>query len=292
VVQRIYTLTNNSIMEGKEGYNEFGESEQRKPLESEDSDNFGLPNYPESERGDEDQSPAADEGYSLESPYAPAYESTPYSTGPSEYEASAPEESFQDSYEPSDYSSYGDTGESEEEIPEEQEQQEPLGFTYQERHRSPVGWILLAVVLVVAAGVGLFWWFSQDSTDEMTEIIPPVTQTQPPVVSSEPAETEPAFTTPPSGAAQLTAGTGEVLQITESTDRYYVVISSSFDSDLANDYAKKLASEGFTSKILAPRGKAMFYRLSIADYASLPEASLKAEELKSTYGEGVWVIRY
>lgn len=284
-------------MEGKEGYNEFGESEQRKPLESEDSDNFGLPSYPESDRGDEDETPAADEGYSLGSPYAPAYESTPYSTGPSEYEASAPEESFQDSYEPSDYS-YGDTGESGGEIRDEQEEQgqqeeqEPLSFTYRERHRSPVGWILLAILLVVAAGVGLFWWFSRDSESEMSEIIPPVTQTQPPVANNEPAESAPTITTPPSATDQRTAGTGEVLQISESTNRYYVVISSSFDGDLANDYAKKLASEGFTSKILAPRGNVKFYRLSIADYASLPEASVKAEELKSTYGEGVWVIRY
>jgi hypothetical protein len=94
------------------------------------------------------------------------------------------------------------------------------------------------------------------------------------------------------GATSTPSGTGDVQLISERTNRYYVVISSSIDGDLANDYALKLAKNGVDSKILAPRGNVKFYRLSIADYEDLPQASVRADQLRAEYGEGVWVIRY
>jgi hypothetical protein len=70
------------------------------------------------------------------------------------------------------------------------------------------------------------------------------------------------------------------------------VVASFVDDDLAMDYGKKLSKKGVGSTILAPRGDAKFYRFAVADFASLNDAALEAERMKSEYGEGVWVMRY
>ncbi len=85
---------------------------------------------------------------------------------------------------------------------------------------------------------------------------------------------------------------GGVEVVSGATDRYYVVISSSIDDDLAMDYAKKLAKDGNYVKVLEPYGSHKpFYRVSLADY----DTSDQAEAAKSSFGEfatEVWVLKY
>ncbi len=86
---------------------------------------------------------------------------------------------------------------------------------------------------------------------------------------------------------------GEIATINSRTGRYYVVISSSIDSDLANDYAKKLTLQGVQCTILSPPiERKGYFKLSVADFESLEEANTKMEELKGTYGTEIWVLKY
>ena len=71
-----------------------------------------------------------------------------------------------------------------------------------------------------------------------------------------------------------------------------MIVASSVDKDLVRDYANKLAAQGMTCNILAPRANKIFHRLSVADFVSLNDAAIKSEELKHSMGEDVWVIRY
>jgi len=85
---------------------------------------------------------------------------------------------------------------------------------------------------------------------------------------------------------------GEMSTISQRTGRYYVIIGSFIDDDIAKDYAGKLGQQGLSTSLIAPWGNRKFYRLAIADLGSFDEAQAKADELKPTYGEGLWVLKY
>ncbi len=84
---------------------------------------------------------------------------------------------------------------------------------------------------------------------------------------------------------------GEINIITEPTGRYYVVISSFVDEDLAMDYGKDLSELGIGSMILRP-GQGKFNRLALSDFGSWNEAQLEADNLKSEYSDALWVLKY
>lgn len=86
--------------------------------------------------------------------------------------------------------------------------------------------------------------------------------------------------------------TGVIDTLTERTGRYYVIIASGVDGDLIMDYAKKLAPKGLNPKIIPPHGKVKFYRLAIAEGDTYASTQSTADQLKSEYTEGAWVVRY
>jgi hypothetical protein len=91
-------------------------------------------------------------------------------------------------------------------------------------------------------------------------------------------------------AAKSVPGTIETVEAPNG--RFYVVVSSSVDGDLAMDYAQKLAKEGNSIRIINPSGtNKLFHRVSVADYSTWDEA-LSASQSLSGFGEGVWVLKY
>ncbi len=89
-----------------------------------------------------------------------------------------------------------------------------------------------------------------------------------------------------------TGTTGEMELVTTRTRRTYVIIGSFFDEDLAKDYAKQLGKTGVSTKLISPLGGKKFYRLSVADFATISEASNSLEDLKATHGENLWIIKH
>ncbi len=84
---------------------------------------------------------------------------------------------------------------------------------------------------------------------------------------------------------------GEVETVSAITGRFYVVVSSSIDDDLAMDYAKNLAEEGNSVKIIEHKAQGKtFFGVSVADYANWEEA-LSALNSFNNFGE-VWVLKW
>lgn len=85
---------------------------------------------------------------------------------------------------------------------------------------------------------------------------------------------------------------GVVETVDQRTGRYYVIVSSSIDEDLAMDYAQKLAKEGNNVQILEhDAGKILYYRVALGDYSSLQQAQAALPSF-SSYGNGVWILKY
>jgi hypothetical protein len=85
---------------------------------------------------------------------------------------------------------------------------------------------------------------------------------------------------------------GIMTTISGRTGRYYVVVGSFVDDDLAKDLANKLGQDGINTSLIPPWGTRKFYRLTMSDLESFDEAQARADELKPTYGEGLWVLKY
>lgn len=92
-------------------------------------------------------------------------------------------------------------------------------------------------------------------------------------------------------AAQVNA-VGRVETVSSSTGRFYVVVSSSIDGDLAMDYGNKMAEDGNRVKIIEPYGSIKFYRVSLGDYDNWDSAITASSSFSSIDGDAVWVLEY
>jgi cell division protein FtsN len=93
-------------------------------------------------------------------------------------------------------------------------------------------------------------------------------------------------------AAKVSTPAGEIVNVQTKTGRSYIIIGSFIDQDLANDFAKELASAGKGVKIIFPYDNSKRYRVSIADFDSYSDAAVQISSFKSTYGDGAWVLKY
>lgn len=252
-------------MEGKELYNDDEElNPKNNKKEEDDADNFGLP-----EIEDED-----DKTQDLGDPFSETWQDK------------KEEESYND---PDQYTT-PETSESTYAYSGDHDEHEATHETYKSSYyeeeygqkKSPVIWIVLGIVLLAAIIIGIFWWMNRKPEPPVVApvIERPIERQPEPVVQKEPE---------PAPAPVKQAG---VFEINQPTGRYHVIVASSIDKDLVMDYGTRLAKKGMTCNILAPRGNKKFHRLSLADYVSLNDAALKAEQLKSEFGDEVWVIRY
>lgn len=92
--------------------------------------------------------------------------------------------------------------------------------------------------------------------------------------------------------AEAESTTGTIETISSRTGRYYVVIASGIDEDLAMDHAKKLSNNGISATIIEPFGNSKFHRIAIENRDTWAAAQSEANKLKSEYGDEVWVIKY
>jgi hypothetical protein len=93
-------------------------------------------------------------------------------------------------------------------------------------------------------------------------------------------------------AIALKPAVGTIEMLSGRTGKYYVVVASDIDDDLLMDYAKKLSTQGVSSKIIPPHGKVRFFRLTIAEGETYATAQSTADGLKSEYNDKLWVTKY
>lgn len=88
----------------------------------------------------------------------------------------------------------------------------------------------------------------------------------------------------------LKRAAGFVETVPSPTGRFYVLVSSSLDDDLAMDYANKLANEGVGVKLIEHKAiDHSFFGVSVADYSTWEDAYAATNSF-SSYGE-VWVLK-
>jgi SPOR domain len=85
---------------------------------------------------------------------------------------------------------------------------------------------------------------------------------------------------------------GTITKITAPQGYYYVVVGSFVDSDLASDYASRLARQGVDVTLIAPPQGQYFFRVAVEQRSTFHDTSKKVAALKAKYGTDIWIVKY
>jgi len=251
-------------MEGKELHDEDDEmkSGSKKDQESE-SDDFGLPDASYDTESEEEEEEESSEESSFE--YTPEEES---------------------SAEPSAFGEFEDDTPSYRYSPEEESKKTPTGLI-----------VFLSLLGVIIIAIVIYWFFFRTPVEEqepqpqaLEQMMDDETTPSEPIVEEpvEEPEQEPVFEEP---IVDVMEGSFET--INSRTGRYYIIINSFFDEDLAADYAKDLGELGINTLIIGPPERKGFHRVALReDFGNWSAAENRMNDLKATYGDDIWVLKY
>jgi hypothetical protein len=119
------------------------------------------------------------------------------------------------------------------------------------------------------------------------EVIPePVIQEvlEPEVLESEVLE--------PEVPESIPKAIGAISEISQPLDKYYLIVGSFLDNDLAFDYAKKLILSRSNVIIILDFHVRYFTRVALLEYETLDEANVGLDKYKDEFDEQLWVLKY
>lgn len=177
------------------------------------------------------------------------------------------------------------------------EQNQNNDFTYEpEEEETPVWPKVIGILIIVALMLGAVWFFfSYRPAQEKARLAEEARLKKEALDKAEQEERDRLAREAADRAADSLANlskTGEVITLTERTGRYYVVAASAVDDDLLMDHARKLSTQGVSTKIIPPFSKYKLFRLAIADSDTFASAQEIANTKKAEFGDAVWVLKY
>tara|TARA_B110001450_G_scaffold245868_1_gene259380 strand:+ start:149 stop:628 length:480 start_codon:yes stop_codon:yes gene_type:complete len=85
---------------------------------------------------------------------------------------------------------------------------------------------------------------------------------------------------------------GVISEISQPLDKYYLIVASFFDNDLAFDYAEKLILSGSNVIIIPPFSTSKFTRVALLEYETLDKVNIGLDKYKDEFDEQLWVLKY
>src|SRR5690606_10095270 len=114
--------------------------------------------------------------------------------------------------------------------------------------------------------------------EEIKEELPPITED----VKDEPLPIEPE-------EEEITLA---VISSRAENPRYFVVVGSFIDEDMAMDYSKDLIQKGMNTYLVHPYGQIAYYRLAIGQFESFALAAVEMDRVQGDFKENLWVLKY
>lgn len=164
--------------------------------------------------------------------------------------------------------------------------------TKKNTYKKESSWPIIIGIIIVVALVAVFIYLFLIRTPEE----PPIAKTPVTVVEEIPEVEEfetvvgEEWNNTPQEPAK--PAIGNISMISARTGQAYIIAGSFIDVDLAQDYGNKLSGEGVSTTIIEPYGKVKYYRLAVANYPTVGDALSEIEQLKTNYGENIWVLKY
>lgn len=149
--------------------------------------------------------------------------------------------------------------------------------------------VLLLFLIGIFAG-GWYYYNYSRGKDEPAPSKEIATQEEQAMASDSPAkEAEPV--------EESVAAVAETFTLTEiqsriDRPRYFLVVASFIDEDLAKDHAKKLHAREINTFLVFPYGEIAYYRLAIGQFENFATAAEEIRRVEDGFKENLWVLKY
>ena len=112
----------------------------------------------------------------------------------------------------------------------------------------------------------------------------------------EPEVLEPEVLEPevlePEVPESLPKAIGAITEISQPLDKYYLIVASFLDNDLAFDYAQKLILSGSNVIIILDSHVRYFTRVALLEYETFDKANVGLDKHKDEFDEQLWILKY
>jgi hypothetical protein len=142
-------------------------------------------------------------------------------------------------------------------------------------------WIWAALILLLLMFGGVAYWYTQTDDAEPEQVVAERQEPTPPV-AEEPEIVE----------EEVENYTLTEIKSREASPRYFLVVGSFIDDDMARDYSGRLNDEGKNTYLVYPYGKIAYYRLAIGEYENVSLALEELDRVQAEYQENLWVLKY
>ncbi|WP_143961000.1 SPOR domain-containing protein [Litoribacter populi] len=144
------------------------------------------------------------------------------------------------------------------------------------------GWVWAALILLfLGFAAVLFWYVQTEEQEPEPQVAEQPAPTPPPVIEEEPVvEEEPETFT--------------LTQIKSRVDapRYFLVVGSFIDEDMALDYSERLNENEKNTYLIYPYGQIAYYRLAVGEFENVASALEELNRVQADYQENLWVLKY
>ena len=103
---------------------------------------------------------------------------------------------------------------------------------------------------------------------------------------------EPEVKTDPPELESAPKAIGAISEISQPLDKYYLIVASFLDNDLAFDYAEKLILSESNVIIILDFHVRYFTRVALLEYETLDKANVGLDKYKDEFDEQLWVLKY
>ena len=108
----------------------------------------------------------------------------------------------------------------------------------------------------------------------------------------EPEVIEPEVKTDPPELKSVLQAIGAISVKGQPLDKYYLIVASFLDNDLAFDYAEKLILSGSNVIIIPPFSTSKLTRVALLEYETLDKANIGLDKYKDEFDDKLWVLKY
>lgn len=149
----------------------------------------------------------------------------------------------------------------------------------EEEKKGGVMWLIILLILLILAAVYYFGFYNKE---EPKPVQAPVK------VEEKKPEPEPEPVVVP------VEKPAELFTISAPEGRYYAVVGSFFDEDLAEDLGRDLVKSGVSAYLLKPTGGVVYHRVGflMEGITSMKDADANLTSYREKYGNTVWAFKY
>jgi len=165
--------------------------------------------------------------------------------------------------------------------------EQPLASNQEEKRRSKAWLLILLIFLLGIIGYSVYYFTGRGNEEEVESVLGQAEETvvEEPIIEEEVPEEEVGET------ASSTPNMTEISQKGEEP-RYLVTVGAFIDGDLAKDFSDRLNKNGYNTFLVLPGYGSSFYKLAIADFDNVDDATALIEIEQGNFEETLWVFKY